>query len=684
MRPLILAAGSAAQTVSGQALLHLRPGGIDSAAGAVLAIGLLFGWLFTRVCCRGMKLAGCPPALLDLEEGGAYERLNGDEYETVGCLCWAKRRRRRNIFAKLHFATWKASFLQMRKISRAISRVTNRPKHACMDTWKAMVDDINRAKGKLRKALQSMLLVTTRKGFNTWHMRHVEDKEKKRRMEQACARISPEGRAKAGVLRTLRELAVHQAKFRRGLKAFTHRGQIAAYNTWREKWERQRANEEAVRRALARMSPEGRAKLQVVRKLLDIAESARKMRQAVQALRLAPFKRAWNAWCHLSTLKIQGHQSKIRLAVQRGEKVDVMTSLFESLSRAQVDELVLPFDEIGMTPLLWASRKGFARAVDGLLRFTSDVAALLSAKDPDGSTALHHACRQCHTEVVKLLLDAGADANAVNDADKSTPLMYAARKNAIAEAEMLLAAGADKSLANRWGTTALDNAKFKEFFGVVAVLSDDPEERRIAKLQAILQKKLRPTEEEQAVVEAQMTADAKAERERRQAKSAAMAAALEAQRVMTKQVLQQENRMAACDRALVKGMEPVGARKLERSNPNEPWLDFNKQEHDELRRIIHEAREAGSAEHYVFGARLKDAQLVLDQLDAHAAGREVPRGPPGSPGSPIGAAVGPPVPHTSLRETETERAKRKVRLTAVRSAGKMLSQSARKPAKARV
>ena len=46
-------------------------------------------------------------------------------------------------------------------------------------------------------------------------------------------------------------------KLRKGLRAFTNRKYVAAYNTWREQWARQRENEAKVRRALARMSPEG-------------------------------------------------------------------------------------------------------------------------------------------------------------------------------------------------------------------------------------------------------------------------------------------------------------------------------------------------------------------------------------------------------------------------------------------
>ena len=60
-----------------------------------------------------------------------------------------------------------------------------------------------------------------------------------------------------------------------------------------------------------------------------------------------------------------------------------------------------------MTPLLWAAKRGFADVVEVLLAFGADGSDLIAAQDAEGSTALHHAARKAHNEVVALLINAG-------------------------------------------------------------------------------------------------------------------------------------------------------------------------------------------------------------------------------------------------------------------------------------
>ena len=52
---------------------------------------------------------------------------------------------------------------------------------------------------------------------------------------------------------------------------------------------------------------------------------------------------------------------------------------------------------------------------------------IIGAKDVEGASPLHHACRRHHNEIVAMLIDAGALVNDKND-DLSTALHWAARK----------------------------------------------------------------------------------------------------------------------------------------------------------------------------------------------------------------------------------------------------------------
>ena len=92
--------------------------------------------------------------------------------------------------------------------------------------------------------------------------------------------------------------------------------------------------------------------------------------------------------------------------------------------------------------MIKAAKAGDAAKIrDFLLRD----ATLLMARDTDDSTPLHCAVWKGHTEVVALLLEAGADVNAKNNNGHwgNTPLHAAAHGNQRAIAQLLLAHGAD-------------------------------------------------------------------------------------------------------------------------------------------------------------------------------------------------------------------------------------------------
>ena len=96
----------------------------------------------------------------------------------------------------------------------------------------------------------------------------------------------------------------------------------------------------------------------------------------------------------------------------------------------------------------------------------------MRGKDKNGATALMVAAQAGHAEVVKVLLENGADVNAT-DGEGSTGLMYAAKHGHLATAKLLLERGADvnaetANIEGRW--TALKEAAWGGNAGVVKLL----------------------------------------------------------------------------------------------------------------------------------------------------------------------------------------------------------------------
>jgi ankyrin repeat protein len=100
---------------------------------------------------------------------------------------------------------------------------------------------------------------------------------------------------------------------------------------------------------------------------------------------------------------------------------------------------------------------------------------LIRAVDSDGSTALHCATWKGHQDVVKFLLDAGADVNAHNNNEHwgTTPLHAAAHANQAAIAQMLIESGADVKARDKEGRTPLDHTEFHKAKASAKVLQNN-------------------------------------------------------------------------------------------------------------------------------------------------------------------------------------------------------------------
>ena len=99
---------------------------------------------------------------------------------------------------------------------------------------------------------------------------------------------------------------------------------------------------------------------------------------------------------------------------------------------------------------------------------------LLDARDSDGSTPLHYAAWKGQPEVVTLLLELGADIQAVNQNSHwgTTPLHAAAHGNQSKAARILIEKGADIHALNHRGSTPLGETKLHNATAVAKLLRE--------------------------------------------------------------------------------------------------------------------------------------------------------------------------------------------------------------------
>jgi ankyrin repeat protein len=119
--------------------------------------------------------------------------------------------------------------------------------------------------------------------------------------------------------------------------------------------------------------------------------------------------------------------------------------------------------------MLWdAAMWGDIAAAEDALAQGADIMALDTRSNENGRRALNWAAWYDHPQMVRFLVDRGADINAANRTG-FTPLHHAAENNAVDAAEALVALGANTRRRNRFEETPLDTAQ--QFGpGVVEVL----------------------------------------------------------------------------------------------------------------------------------------------------------------------------------------------------------------------
>jgi ankyrin repeat protein len=183
----------------------------------------------------------------------------------------------------------------------------------------------------------------------------------------------------------------------------------------------------------------------------------------------------------LMSAALTGELESIRMLV--GSKANVDTS--DRMGRTAL------INAAGMLRSSMASFKVKERVVTEMVEVLLSAGADANAKTKnEGETALHAAAKEGHTGAAELLIKAGANVNAKTKLDKFTPLMEAAKDGNSELVKLLLKSGAKRKTKDRLGRTA---AKWGSDHPQIVTILGGKLSRKTAKA-----KKVSPKNKEQA------------------------------------------------------------------------------------------------------------------------------------------------------------------------------------------
>ena len=109
----------------------------------------------------------------------------------------------------------------------------------------------------------------------------------------------------------------------------------------------------------------------------------------------------------------------------------------------------------------WVCHLGQFEKVEEYVCLLMNYDISIDSKDIKGQTALHIATRAGKLQIVKLLIEHGANINSISH-DKLSPCYIATKYGKIEILQYLINEGCDVSVITNIGTTALDTAKFND------------------------------------------------------------------------------------------------------------------------------------------------------------------------------------------------------------------------------
>jgi ankyrin repeat protein len=125
-------------------------------------------------------------------------------------------------------------------------------------------------------------------------------------------------------------------------------------------------------------------------------------------------------------------------------------------------------NKMGSTPLINASWGGHYNVAEMLLNRNADVNA--TVMNGDNRSVLHSASFSGNAELVDMLLQKGAIANARTNTDRRTPLHWAIHEGYLQIVRVLVEYGADTTAQDAQGLSAMDIAYSKGHVGIISFL----------------------------------------------------------------------------------------------------------------------------------------------------------------------------------------------------------------------
>ncbi|XP_044262237.1 ankyrin repeat and death domain-containing protein 1A-like isoform X2 [Tribolium madens] len=149
------------------------------------------------------------------------------------------------------------------------------------------------------------------------------------------------------------------------------------------------------------------------------------------------------------------------MCAARNNRITIVDFLIDTLEDTRVDAV----DIDGQTALFHAAMGGHIEIIKRLI----DLGANLNKKNKENKTALHVACERGHCDVADLLLTHEADMEA-KDTNGNTPLHVASQNQQTETVHILLETGADPDCENLKGSTPLHIASSLGSKGILEIL----------------------------------------------------------------------------------------------------------------------------------------------------------------------------------------------------------------------